>query len=80
MSNIRAALVKGRSGGDPVYLAADDTAIDLKEGIGQICTAQTQSAFGMGISPARVNPGNNFYPKISFNNVVRSHLSILFAF
>lgn len=53
VSSIRAALVKGRSGGDPVYLAADDMAIDLKERIGQICTAQTQSAIGLGISPAR---------------------------
>lgn len=54
MSSIRAALVKGRSNGDPVYLAAEDTAKSLKERIGQIHTMQTHSAVGTGISPARV--------------------------
>lgn len=53
VSSIRAALVKGRSNGDPVYRATDDTARELKERIGQICTAQTQSPVGTGISPAR---------------------------
>ncbi|XP_077090475.1 PCNA-interacting partner isoform X2 [Siphateles boraxobius] len=51
VSSIRAALVKGRSGGDPVYLAAEDTAKSLKERISQIHT--TQSVVGTGISPAR---------------------------
>lgn len=54
VSCIRAALVKGRSGGDPVYLAAEDTAKSLKERISQIHTAQMQSVVGTGISPARV--------------------------
>lgn len=54
MSSIRAALVKGRSGGDPVYFAAEDTAKSLKERLSQIHTMQTQSAVGTGISPARV--------------------------
>lgn len=53
VSSIRAALVKGRSGGDPVYLAAEDTAKRLKERISQIHTTQTQSVVGTGISPAR---------------------------
>ncbi|XP_052434406.1 PCNA-interacting partner-like [Carassius gibelio] len=53
VSSIRAALVKGRSNGDPVYLAAEDTAKSLKERIGQIHTMQTHSAVGTGISPAR---------------------------
>ncbi|ROI15467.1 PCNA-interacting partner [Anabarilius grahami] len=53
VSSIRAALVKGRSGGDPVYFAAEDTAKSLKERISQIHTMQTQSAVGTGISPAR---------------------------
>lgn len=54
VSSIRAALVKGRSNGDPVYLAAEDTAKSLKERIGQIHTMQMHSAVGTGISPARV--------------------------
>ncbi|KAA0721013.1 PCNA-interacting partner [Triplophysa tibetana] len=53
VSSIRAVLVKGRSNGDPVYRAADDTARELKEQIGQICTAQAHSPVGRGISPAR---------------------------
>ncbi|XP_051544952.1 PCNA-interacting partner-like [Myxocyprinus asiaticus] len=53
VSSIRAALVKGRSGGDPVYVAADGTAKELKEKISQIHATQTQSATGTGISPAR---------------------------
>ncbi|XP_042577984.1 PCNA-interacting partner isoform X2 [Cyprinus carpio] len=53
VSSIRAALVKGRSNGDPVYLAAEDTAKSLKERIGQIHTMQTHSVVGTGISPAR---------------------------
>lgn len=57
VSSIRAALVKGRSNGDPVYRVADDTARELKERIGQIYTPQTQSPVGTGISPARVKHG-----------------------
>ncbi|RXN17755.1 PCNA-interacting partner [Labeo rohita] len=53
VSSIRAALVKGRSNGDPVYLAAEDAAKSLKERIGQIHAMQTLSAVGTGISPAR---------------------------
>uniref|UniRef100_A0A673I4N6 PCNA-interacting partner n=1 Tax=Sinocyclocheilus rhinocerous TaxID=307959 RepID=A0A673I4N6_9TELE len=53
VSSIRAALVKGRSNGDPVYLAAEDTVKSLKERISQIHTVQTHSAVGTGISPAR---------------------------
>ncbi|XP_059361235.1 PCNA-interacting partner-like [Carassius carassius] len=53
VSSIRAALVKGRSNGDPVYLAAEDTAKSLKERISQIHTMQTHSTVGTGISPAR---------------------------
>ncbi|KAG1953355.1 PCNA-interacting partner [Pimephales promelas] len=53
VSRIRAALVKGRSAGDPVYLAAEDTDKSLKERIGQIHTTQMQSVVDTGISPAR---------------------------
>ncbi|XP_067346230.1 PCNA-interacting partner isoform X2 [Channa argus] len=52
---IRAALVKGRSSGDAVYAAADETAMELKEKICQLHQIQKQSVNGsrMGISPAR---------------------------
>ncbi|XP_073694281.1 PCNA-interacting partner [Garra rufa] len=53
VSCIRASLVKGRSNGDPVYLAAEDTAKSLKERISQIHAMQTNSVVGTGISPAR---------------------------
>lgn len=55
MSSIRAALVKGRNAGDPVYLAAEESTKSFKERIGQIHAMHTQSANGTGISPARVN-------------------------
>ncbi|NP_001035470.2 PCNA-interacting partner isoform X1 [Danio rerio] len=53
VSSIRAALVKGRSAGDPVYLAAEESTKSLKERIGQIHAMHTQSTVGTGISPAR---------------------------
>lgn len=53
---IRAALVKGRSSGDAVYAAADETAKELRERICQLHQIQKQTANGggTGISPARV--------------------------
>lgn len=53
---IRAALVKGRSSGDVVYAAADETAKELRERICQLHQIQKQTANGggTGISPARV--------------------------
>ncbi|XP_036976991.1 PCNA-interacting partner [Acanthopagrus latus] len=52
---IRAALVKGRSSGDVVYAAADETAKELRERICQLHQIQKQTANGggTGISPAR---------------------------
>uniref|UniRef100_A0A3B4H7E3 PCNA-interacting partner n=1 Tax=Pundamilia nyererei TaxID=303518 RepID=A0A3B4H7E3_9CICH len=52
---IRAVLVKGRSSGDAVYAAAEETAQELKERICQLHQIQKQSAngSGTGISPAR---------------------------
>ncbi|XP_076015806.1 PCNA-interacting partner isoform X2 [Genypterus blacodes] len=52
---VRAVLVKGRSSGDMVYAAAEDTAKDLRERICQLHQAQRQTADGdgTGISPAR---------------------------
>ncbi|XP_073336731.1 PCNA-interacting partner [Pagrus major] len=52
---IRAALVKGRSSGDAVYAAADETTKELKERICQLHQIQKQTANGggTGISPAR---------------------------
>ncbi|KAM7378396.1 hypothetical protein PAMA_013346 [Pampus argenteus] len=52
---IRAALVKGRSGGDAVHAAAEETAKELKERICQIHQIQKQTANEgrTGISPAR---------------------------
>ncbi|PWA30181.1 hypothetical protein CCH79_00014932, partial [Gambusia affinis] len=55
LAAIRAALVKGRSAGDPVYAAAEETTIELKERIVQLHQTQKQAANvdGTGISPAR---------------------------
>ncbi|XP_041637162.1 PCNA-interacting partner isoform X2 [Cheilinus undulatus] len=52
---IRAALVKGRSSGDAVYAAAEETTTELKERICQIHQIQKENAngSGTGISPAR---------------------------
>uniref|UniRef100_UPI003AAFA683 PCNA-interacting partner isoform X2 n=1 Tax=Centroberyx gerrardi TaxID=166262 RepID=UPI003AAFA683 len=52
---IRAALVKGRSSGDAVYAAAEETAKDLKERICLLHQSQKQisNGTGTGISPAR---------------------------
>lgn len=53
---IRSALVKGRSSGDAVYAAAEETTNELKERIFQLHQIQKQAAKGSetGISPARV--------------------------
>ncbi|XP_062374379.1 PCNA-interacting partner [Sardina pilchardus] len=53
VARVRAVLLKGRSSGDSVYTAVDDTAKALKERIAQIHSAHQQSALTMGISPAR---------------------------
>uniref|UniRef100_A0A673BQW1 PCNA-interacting partner n=1 Tax=Sphaeramia orbicularis TaxID=375764 RepID=A0A673BQW1_9TELE len=55
VATIRAALVKGRSNGDAVYTAAEETAQELKERICQLHQIQKQTANGsmIGISPAR---------------------------
>uniref|UniRef100_A0A3B4UYD9 PCNA-interacting partner n=1 Tax=Seriola dumerili TaxID=41447 RepID=A0A3B4UYD9_SERDU len=52
---IRAVLVKGRSSGDELYAAAEETTKELKERICQIHQIQKQAAngSGTGISPAR---------------------------
>ncbi|XP_051248918.1 PCNA-interacting partner [Dicentrarchus labrax] len=52
---IRAALVKGRSSGDAVYVAAEEATKELKERICQLHQIQKQTAngSGTGISPAR---------------------------
>ncbi|XP_070784808.1 PCNA-interacting partner [Enoplosus armatus] len=52
---IRAVLVKGRSSGDEVYAAAEETTKELKERICQLHQIQKRSAngSGTGISPAR---------------------------
>ncbi|XP_026217240.1 PCNA-interacting partner [Anabas testudineus] len=52
---IRAVLVKGRSSGDAVYAAAEETATELKERIRQLHQIQKQAVngSGTGISPAR---------------------------
>ncbi|XP_060925226.1 PCNA-interacting partner [Limanda limanda] len=52
---IRAALVKGRSSGDELYAAAEETTKELKERICQIHEIQKRAAngSGTGISPAR---------------------------
>lgn len=56
MTTIRAVLVKGRSSGDAVYAAAEETAEELKERICQLheIQKQTLNGSGTGISPARV--------------------------
>lgn len=56
MAAIRAVLVKGRSSGDAVYAAAEETTKELKERICQLhrIQKQTASASRTGISPARV--------------------------
>lgn len=56
MATIRAVLVKGRSSGDAVHAAAEETARELKERICQIHQIQrlTADGSGTGISPARV--------------------------
>lgn len=54
---IRAAMVKGRSSGDAVLAAANETAQELKERICQLHHSQKQSSAkgnGTGLSPARV--------------------------
>ncbi|MED6276113.1 hypothetical protein CHARACLAT_000067 [Characodon lateralis] len=55
LATIRAALVKGRSSGDPVYVAAEETTKDLKERMVQLHQIQKQAlnGDGTGISPAR---------------------------
>uniref|UniRef100_A0AAV2IZB6 PCNA-interacting partner n=1 Tax=Knipowitschia caucasica TaxID=637954 RepID=A0AAV2IZB6_KNICA len=50
---IRALLVKGRNSGDPVYMAADKTANELKERILQLHQRRTANECSTGISPAR---------------------------
>lgn len=56
VATIRSALVKGRSSGDEVYAAADESAQELKEKIHQLYQnyKQTASEDRTGISPARV--------------------------
>lgn len=56
MAAIRAVLVKGRSSGDAVYAAAEETAKELKGRICQLHQIQKQivNGSGTGISPARV--------------------------
>ncbi|XP_069556531.1 PCNA-interacting partner [Brachyistius frenatus] len=55
VSAIRAVLVKGRSGGEAVYAAADETTTELKERICRLHRTQKQTAAGngTGVSPAR---------------------------
>ncbi|XP_068162965.1 PCNA-interacting partner [Antennarius striatus] len=55
VATIRAALVKGRSSGDAVYTAAEETAKELKERICQLHQIHKLTAIesGTGISPAR---------------------------
>ncbi|KAJ8392347.1 hypothetical protein AAFF_G00077110 [Aldrovandia affinis] len=53
VSSIRAALLKGRSGGDPACGAVEEVTRDLKERISLICAAQREAACCSGISPAR---------------------------
>ena len=56
MAAIRAALVKGRSSGDEVHAAAEETTTELRERICQLHQLQKQASngSGTGISPARV--------------------------
>ncbi|XP_026182231.1 PCNA-interacting partner isoform X2 [Mastacembelus armatus] len=55
VTTIRALLVKGRSSGDAVYVAAEEMTKELKERICQLLQIQKQTAngSGTGISPAR---------------------------
>ncbi|KAM3859113.1 PCNA-interacting partner [Diretmus argenteus] len=53
VTTIRAALVKGRSSGDAVSTAAEETAKDLKERIRQLHQSQKLMTDGTRISPAR---------------------------
>ncbi|KAM4711568.1 PCNA-interacting partner [Anableps anableps] len=55
LAAVRAALVKGRSTGDPVYGAAEETTKELKERMIHLYQIQKQAANvdGTGISPAR---------------------------
>lgn len=57
MAAIRAALAKGRSSGDAVLAAANQTAQELEERIRKVHHLQKESSAqggGTGISPARV--------------------------
>lgn len=57
MAAIRAALAKGRSGGDAVLAAANRTAQELEERIRKVHRLQMESGAqggGTGVSPARV--------------------------
>lgn len=61
MAAIRAVLVKGRSSGDAVYAAAEETTKELQERICQLHQIQKQTnanGSGTGISPARVMYNN----------------------
>ncbi|XP_061570265.1 PCNA-interacting partner isoform X2 [Cololabis saira] len=53
VTTIRGALVKGRSSGDAVCIAAEETTKELKERIFQLHEIQKQTGSGTGISPAR---------------------------
>ncbi|CAJ1054508.1 PREDICTED: PCNA-interacting partner [Xyrichtys novacula] len=55
LTAIRAVLVKGRSSGDAIHTAAEETTTELKERICQLHQIQKQKASGSGtgISPAR---------------------------
>lgn len=83
MTAIRAVLVKGRSSGEAVYAAADETTKELKERLCQIHQIQKQIAngSGTGISPARVmynlcSAARNLYIWLSVSPQV--HTSIHF--
>uniref|UniRef100_A0A3Q3AL55 PCNA-interacting partner n=1 Tax=Kryptolebias marmoratus TaxID=37003 RepID=A0A3Q3AL55_KRYMA len=55
LTAIRAALVKGRSSGDAIYVAAEDATTELKERLFQLHQIHKRAASerGTGISPAR---------------------------
>ncbi|KAJ8268981.1 hypothetical protein COCON_G00115880 [Conger conger] len=53
VGSIRAALLKGRSSGDPAGGAVEEVARDLRHHINRIHTAEREEACGTGISPAR---------------------------
>lgn len=76
VATIRAALVKGRGGGDAVLAAANETAQELKERICQLHHIQKQRGANggmIGISPARVIPACSG-PNI---HIVKVHLQYL---